>query len=244
MLNLKDYDIARVRNVVDFVENLTKEDILNLCQFRLRNEARAGEIVPISPYKRLHNMVALVVIPYDSNTGITMTYDFLKKKGIDPEELIRATEKNLENKEFTVTSINSVLTKYLGEEIVSEMGEDPFPMYVITSMEEKFGASAIMRKDILDVVVEKVKENIIILPCSRHDLIAVPESAFPLHYAQEMIGEMNLCTFDKSDWLSDNVYVFDAKEKSIGMYDGKQIIPEDISVTLQQEKTIQQAKQR
>lgn len=91
-------------------------------------------------------------------------------------------------------------------------GDDLAPMYVITNRAKVYGASCILFTEELAKLAEKLESDLYILPCSIHELIAIPDygdaSADSL---RDMVKEVNRTEVEEAEILSDNIYRFDRK---------------------------------
>ena len=100
------------------------------------------------------------------------------------------------------------------EEILLEAGRGSLPapsgMYVLTNRTKLFGASELVRTDILSRIAEMLQDNLVILPSSIHEVIVLPEKEAPSEQeAAEMVKAVNDSELAPDEILSDHVYRFD-----------------------------------
>lgn len=89
-------------------------------------------------------------------------------------------------------------------------------MFVLTNSLRSFGAACILYDGMLDKISEEIGENFYILPSSIHEMIIVPESNSPSRvHLDEMITEVNQTQVDDEEFLSDCVYYYDHKTKTL-----------------------------
>lgn len=89
-------------------------------------------------------------------------------------------------------------------------------MFVLTNSLRTFGAACILYDGMLDKISEEIGENFYILPSSIHEMIIVPESHGPSRaHLDEMITEVNQTQVDEEEVLSDCVYYYDCKTKTL-----------------------------
>ena len=89
-------------------------------------------------------------------------------------------------------------------------------MFVLTNSLRSFGAACILYDGMLDKISEEIGENYYILPSSIHEMIIVPESNSPSRvHLDEMITEVNQTQVDDEEFLSDCVYYYDHKTKTL-----------------------------
>lgn len=83
-------------------------------------------------------------------------------------------------------------------------------MYVLTNTRKMFGAACILYDGLLKRISNKLKSNLYIIPSSIHELIIIPQNAYPHSKNEliEMVRSINANEVDIVDVLSDNVYEY------------------------------------
>ena len=126
--------------------------------------------------------------------------------GCSLEELKEAADAYVvENME--VASIETVIAGLLGVSLeeLRDMGMDtlPMPAYVVTNKAKINGAACVLKA--YDKLKEALGEDIIILPSSIHEVIAIPyDENFNIY--KQMVEEINGTEVVEEEKLSDNVY--------------------------------------
>ena len=83
-------------------------------------------------------------------------------------------------------------------------------MFVITNSSKIDGAAAMLSDSTMQAAYERIGENFYIAPSSRHEILAIPESAIERpEDLKEIVESVNSTEVSKSDYLSDNVYRYD-----------------------------------
>ena len=107
-----------------------------------------------------------------------------------------------------------VIDELMGTNYSEECSEDL--MYVLTNSLRSFGAACILYDGMLEKIGEEIGENYYILPSSIHEMIIVPESNSPSRaHLNEMITEVNQTQVDEEEFLSDCVYYYDRKTRTL-----------------------------
>lgn len=84
------------------------------------------------------------------------------------------------------------------------------PMYVLTNPKMHYGSGLIMSKPILRNILDRINEDIYILPSSVHELIILPASFVnDAKYLTDMVHSVNLSSVEPRDRLSNSVYKVD-----------------------------------
>ena len=146
-------------------------------------------------------------------------------------ECLEQALKNTDERGYTVDSIEEVLRRIMRNEgmdddymddVLAETPKSPF--YVITNDSKVDGAVAIASKAALEQAYEVVGENFYILPSSRHEILALPESLVKdPEELRQMVCDVNENQVEPKDRLSDNVYYYDAQKKHVSLVEPKAV---------------------
>ncbi|MCR4781770.1 MAG: DUF5688 family protein [Lachnospiraceae bacterium] len=83
-------------------------------------------------------------------------------------------------------------------------------MYVITNDVQTYGAAAVLYKDVLKSLADRIESNLFLLPSSVHEFIAVPiTDAMNVKELEELVKSVNYSVLEPKDFLSDSVYYYD-----------------------------------
>lgn len=83
--------------------------------------------------------------------------------------------------------------------------------YVLSSYNNYYGAFAMCSNRILLNACHEVcdfKDDIAILPCSKHELIVLPKGEFPISELKELVHECNRTEAVGNDRITDHVYIW------------------------------------
>lgn len=90
------------------------------------------------------------------------------------------------------------------------------PMYVLTNKQKVFGAAVLLYKDVLKKVAKRLHSNLVILPSSVHEVIAVPvQNMAEAAGYESMVREINETQLEAEDVLSDQVYYYERQSGSL-----------------------------
>lgn len=134
--------------------------------------------------------------------------------GATEDELYQTAMENLENERYHIQSMTELLSGMIGTAL--ELPEDAPKQYVLTNESCRYGAAGMMRQDIMERFVELAGGSFYILPSSIHDLILLPDDdSVSAEYLREMVKEVNKSVVAREEWLSEDVYYYDCKEKKV-----------------------------
>ena len=158
----------------------------------------------------------------DSTASIVVTKDHMDKWGVTEEELHEIAMEN--SKKILPVYVASMgeLMRNLLKEAESNENIDAMPldsmergMYVITNNRKVNGVSAILYSDALEQLAEKMGTDLYIFPSSIHEVIVVAANEDRLAEYEETVREVNRADVSREEFLSDHVYKYDAKSRTI-----------------------------
>lgn len=154
----------------------------------------------------------------DGRASFVVTDQVAQNLQMTKEEILSIARENTENENFSVSGMSDTMAEILRgqglsedyiEEMVGPMRDDE-KMYVITNDSRIDGSSCMLSDSTMQAAYERIGEDFYILPSSRHEVLAVPESAIERpEDLKEMVESVNATEVSKSDYLSDNVYRYD-----------------------------------
>ena len=168
-------------------------------------------------------------VAYNENGAITITNDLVEMLGMSPDEIMTmAMENNAKFSRPVCRDMLTLMSDLLDADLPKPKADEP-KMYVLTNRRGIYGASFIADKQVLGSIAEKLGGDFAILPSSVHELIIIPEiKKHMLPELKTMVEDVNrTLVVEQGTFLSDNVYVYDAKKDMVAVYDGK-LNPEKI----------------
>lgn len=165
---------------------------------------------------------------HDGMATITIKNEHMAMWGVTTETIHELAMQNTkEILPVTVQSMNEVMREMFSKDgMPDEMAEAMFAempvnqqMYVISNTAKVNGAASMFYEDALSGLAEKVGTDLFILPSSVHECIAVSTDMGTPESLAEMVQEVNGSQVDAEEQLSDHVYRFDAKAKTISLAD-------------------------
>lgn len=209
------------------------------------NTAMNSDFLSKVPHEEIPgtDLSAYVKVKVGDEGFIRITNDHCSGFGLTGSEVIDMARQNTLDQGFTVRSMEDTLSGLMPD--MAADGLIPFPheenpsIVVITNSTGADGGAAIISTEALDTACEKMNcEEAIILPSSRHELIAVNieqmgfESTSDL---KEMVQEVNTTQVSLEDKLSDQIYHYDSKSHELTMSNEEGLFPErEVSENLDQ----------
>lgn len=185
--------------------------------YRLINYKENQELLSSVPYTRFLDLAKVYYADCqigETAGSILIHHKHIEEWGITEDELIAAAEEN-------TPILYPVKLKPLS--FVLGLGDDicPLPgmsghMFVLSNTENQNGAASVCYKDVLDNFSQKIKDDLVVLPSSVHETILLPlQEKSNLDSLKEMVYDINRTVLDRSEFLSDNVYVYNRQDKQL-----------------------------
>ncbi|MCR4677171.1 MAG: DUF5688 family protein [Lachnospiraceae bacterium] len=197
------------------------EKVKTRLYFRLSNTEKNKAYLADKPSLVFNDLSAIFyVLISHSQIGqgtIAITDAMFKEWHVSREEAFEAAQKNtFEQLGTDVMNIEEViigLMKDRGmevpEELFEEFNSNKVPMFVITNKAKTLGASCLLDNDSLSRLAEDLESDLFVLPCSIHEIIAIPASqGYKPDILREMVTQINGSEVSDVDFLSDSVYLF------------------------------------
>lgn len=159
----------------------------------------------------------------DGIMNMPVTNSLMELWGCTPSELLEDAHKNTwKLMHLRMETIIDRLCELLPEELedARKALEINVPTsvipYVMTNTCGVNGAASLLYPGSLCLAALEIGESYYILPSSIHELILVPESEVPtVDHLQKMVREVSDQCLDDRDFLSDHVYFYDQRQKTL-----------------------------
>ncbi len=200
---------------VDFIKSHVVVALVNA----QKNEKMLADM----PY-RLKEDLAIIYKVYIGNDGdnigtITVKNEHLKAWGITADELHECAMRN--SKDLMPVEVQDIGSLLMGMGLdlpVPDLSGGPM-LYVISNKQKCNGAAGILYSDCLEKLSEKLGTDLYILPSSVHETLALSAGTSEVQILAEMVREVNATQVSPQEQLSDHVYRYDAKAKTITLAD-------------------------
>ncbi len=184
---------------------------------RVNSFEKNKELLKNVPHKVIGDLAITshVLIDSDENRicSTIITNDLLSRYKVDQEQLFDdALNNSVDLFPAVVSDIRHILRGF-GAPIPREPNEKP-EMIVITNTQSVNGAAVIFYPGIMEALQKELGDYYVI-PSSVNELIAVPKNMIEPEELEKKINEVNLFSCPECDRLSDHLYSFDSKTKTL-----------------------------
>ncbi len=168
------------------------------------------EDVPYVPFLDLAICFAVRVALQEKQFGTAVIHnDHAKTWGTDAMELYSIAQKNASRLQpYIRYKMEDLLSDLLPTSPVNILGDD-LPMYVLTNSERTHGASVICYHGVVKALADDLESDILIIPSSIHEVIAIPAGDdTEIKALNKTIECVNRESVEETDVLSDHVYIY------------------------------------
>ncbi len=200
--------------------------------FQIVNTAENVEMIARCPHRSFEDLSvvyrAITGISKNGVSGFLITNDIASVEGLTEDELYDCAFENTKRLfpfkwERIEVMMRRLMRKWGADE--TEINE-AFPgytktpekerVYVVTNRHDFFGANALLYKDVIAEIAEKIGTDCYILPSSVHDLIVLSaDNYLKENKLANIVKTTNKESVRPSERLSDSVYIFSLSDKSI-----------------------------
>ena len=207
-----------------------KTRMMNNLYTQVMNAEKNKSLLEEVPHVQLNDIAIIPRINVDGDGSIIVTNAICKGLGLNADEVLdMAMKNNIKVMKPVVSSLSDVVLELtsdmeLGQvEVESVMENSTNTVYVLTNESKIYGASLITDKQLLNVISDTIGEEFYILPSSVHEVLLYPNNESNMQEAKELkhtVMEINASVLEPEDFLSDNIYVYNAKKQELQMYSG------------------------
>lgn len=198
------------------------EKVKPLIKMKLINYEENKKLLVDTPHKKILDLAVVFMIVLETENDcqfgtILVHKGFLNYWKIEVDSLYKIAQENMRN-DFETIPMENIIAAVIDEAFVEECTEKmEFKMFVLTTHTKIHGAIGMLNKELLNAFMKKYKtEKLIILPSSVHEALLIPYSDEVVKMDLcDMVREVNETQVEETEYLSNNVYVYDGKELKI-----------------------------
>lgn len=191
--------------------------------YKLINASRNKDFLKDIPFVLFENLAIifyiLLDVDSDGSASITVNNKMMKDMwGTTTDELFQLARENTQHYlPGSITSIGNVLSEMMGIDDAEYCDEASDNLFVCTNASKVNGAVTMLYDGLLkDFARAHHVEQFFILPSSVHEVLLMPWSEdITVKDLEFMVREVNRTEVAAADYLSDNVYLYDAASDQV-----------------------------
>ena len=239
-----------VREMEAIGEKFQLEKLRDNVFCKMINTVQNEELLKKMPHRNFHDL-SIVYAWYmgeQNNAMISapINHELAQSQGLSEEELFRLAKENTRRLFPTyIRPMNAVIDELMGgmaakgTELFEFEPDEEFPMYVVSNSKRCFGATAVLYEDGMQMLADRLDDNLYLIPSSIHEWIVVPESFTNLENLSEIVHEVNFSEVDEEERLSNEVYHYDKRTRQFTI--ATDVQNKSLSDHVAEEKTVYQA---
>ena len=213
------------------IDDITNFDsIKDKIDCRLLNMEKNEEYLKDRPFTQVEDLAVVYSIDLggndiDGKMSTVITDNLMGQWGISTEELHSVAMENLENSDSKFMSMRDTIVALMFPDMdpsdptidmmLPPMDPDKV-MYVLTSDDKMYGAKQLLNTEKMDDIAEQLGGDFIVLPSSIHESIILPNAAgIDKNELEGIVQSVNSTVLEAQDFLSDNVYCYDAQDHEL-----------------------------
>ncbi len=196
--------------------------------FKLLNYEANKKLLLDVPHVRFMDLaiVFYVLVDHESigNGSVLIHNNHAQMWKVSEADLYETATKNTPKlMQYRFSSMDNIISEFIDNaEAVDFLTCDEVnsnDLYVLTNNKKLFGAACLLYDGLLKRISQKLKSSLYIIPSSIHELIIIPQKAFPYTKDEliEMVRTVNANEVDIVDILSDNVYEYKLDTEAVCM---------------------------
>ena len=212
-----DFLANDVENALDEIPEKHELDFMALkdnISIQLLNTERSSHYLEGKVHREVEDLSVIYRLNMELRDGkkgsCVVTEDMMRLMGLDEKELYDLAMENAPiNSPYQIKSITEMLEEMTNEEVFPSC-----PLMVLTNDETIYGASVIMYPNVLEQCSAVMNGNFYIIPSSMHECLLQPDNEnVSLEELKAIVEEVNDTLLSPEEFLSNNVYHYDWKEK-------------------------------
>lgn len=176
------------------------------------------------PHEKVLNLAKIFYVMLSNNgkesQSVMIQNAYLDLWKVTKEEISQAAEENTERLfPVKIENLKDILARLVCYGICSKEEETKildslveedirYDLYVLSNQSMMNGAAAMLYSNILKLFADKIESDLIILPCSIHEILLMPYIDVDMDSYKEMVKAVNRTELTQEEILSDCVYIY------------------------------------
>lgn len=212
----KEGKLTRIHNVNTIFE---RKAILDGVIYDVIGLERNRAYLADKPFRKFLDLAVIYEMVVDKNDDgiytVVITDKMCQAHSIGLDELEEAARNNTKTLGFRIQSLSQIMAEMCNQPLVSD---DPCPLWVCTNESVVRGAYVLLYKEIFAELAKNVGEDLIILPSSVNEVLALGASkATASDDLSAIVKQVNTSVVSNDEILSDSVYWYSRKTGEISI---------------------------
>lgn len=163
------------------------------------------------------NRKLLKQIPHKEIMDLSIIYRIIMQQADCGLMTVLVDNRILEELELTQEELEQLAYQNTSRLFPAEISKMADFLYVMTNSQKIHGAAAMMNREAMDRLADKIGGNFFLIPSSIHEVLAVPEKESDANSLALLLEEGNRVCSAENEVLSDTIYYYDREKKEFSM---------------------------
>lgn len=163
------------------------------------------------------NRKLLAQVPHKEIMDLSIIYRIIMQQAEHGLMTVLVDNRILEELELTQEELEQLAYQNTSRMFPAEISKMADFLYVMTNSQKIHGAAAMMNREAMDRLADKIGDNFFLIPSSIHEVLAVPEKESDADSLALLLEEGNRVCSAENEVLSDTIYYYDRKKKEFSM---------------------------
>lgn len=179
-------------NIQQIINNPDKTQIIP-CLINTAKNSWAEDI----PHRNIADLTLYYRMKIHSEATATITKEMAESWNMSENDLF---EQAMTNVQPVIQPLSNFIMDIGGPKV------DSVPVHIVSNIYNMYGASLIIKPDIIRKLFQIYQDDLLVLPSSIHEVLILSAKDADLDYLRDMVTSINRTTVSEKDFLSDNVY--------------------------------------
>ena len=195
------------------------ESMKSSITFVLVNRNASNNLLQDAVYLPFEDLAKVFYLQVSPQIHKKITKEMCSQWAVTPKDLETAALEHMPRLlPARLSSVNAYIFEGKFQNDLKKTGNLTENLYALTNEQGALGAAVMLYPDLMKQIAERIKTPFYIIPSSVHEVLILPKKeGMALSAVKDIVRTVNRSTVEPEDFLSDNVYCYDARTKEIRM---------------------------
>lgn len=195
------------------------ESMKSSITFALVNRNASNDLLQDAVYLPFEDLAKVFYLQVNPQMHTKITKEICSQWGVTAKDLEDAALEHMPRVlPARLSSVNAYIFEGKVQNLLKKTEDLTESLYALTNEQGLLGAAVMLYPDLMKQIAERIKTPFYIIPSSVHEVLILPKKeGMALSEVKDMVRTVNRSAVEPEDFLSDNVYCYDARTREIRM---------------------------
>lgn len=195
------------------------ESMKSSITFALVNRNASNDLLQDAVYLPFEDLAKVFYLQINPQMHTKITKEMCSQWAVTAKDLETAALEHMPRLlPARLSSVNAYIFEGKAQNDLKKTGNLTENLYALTNEQGALGAAVMLYPDLMKQIAERIKTPFYIIPSSVHEVLILPKKeGMALSEVKDMVRTVNRSAVEPEDFLSDNVYCYDARTREIRM---------------------------